>query len=133
MARKKCARCKRFMKASSRNTTCPKCRGVVKTKPKRKRGYGRKKRFSGDAVANMKYCHEYLACHPCVDCGETDIVVLQFDHVRGRKRGNVTSLARNNTLDIVRAEISKCEVRCANCHVRKTAKEQNWYKARKAS
>ena len=84
-------------------------------------------------MTNMRHCHEYLACHPCVDCGEADIIVLQFDHVVGKKRGNVTSLARRNSLDIVKAEISKCEVRCANCHVRKTAKEQNWYKARKAS
>jgi len=132
MARKKCAHCKRFMKAKSLNPICPRCRGVVKPKPKRKRNR-RGKRLSGDAVAHMRYCHDYLRCHPCIDCGETDIIVLQFDHVRGRKRGNVTSLARSHSLVIVKAEIAKCEVRCANCHVRKTAREQGWYKAREAS
>jgi hypothetical protein len=58
-------------------------------------------------------------------------VVLQFDHVRGKKRGNVSSLARQGLdLQVVKNEIKKCQIRCANCHVRKTAKEQGWYKAK---
>lgn len=63
---------------------------------------------------------EYLRDHPCVDCGETDIVVLEFDHV-GEKIANISTYANaGRTWERVLAEIQKCEVRCSNCHRRKT-------------
>lgn len=65
------------------------------------------------------YVIEYLRTHPCVDCGETDPLVLTFDHVRGKKRMNVAELVnRGYLLDVIQEEIRKCEVRCANCHMR---------------
>ena len=62
----------------------------------------------------------YLLAHPCVDCGEADIVVLEFDH-RGEKVGDVSTLANGRNWTSVLTEIEKCEVRCANCHRRATA------------
>jgi hypothetical protein len=71
---------------------------------------------------------EYFADHPCVDCGETDPVVLQFDHVRGEKLTEVAALiAGGRAWKWIAAEIEKCEVRCANCHVRRTAKQFGWH------
>lgn len=72
-----------------------------------------------------EYIVQYLLQHPCVDCGEDDIVVLEFDHVRGEKKG-VISVLKRSSLKAVKEEIEKCEVRCANCHRRKTAKQLNW-------
>lgn len=63
----------------------------------------------------------YLEEHPCVDCGESDIVVLEFDH-RGEKTENVAVLLKTSNLNTVIDEVSKCDVRCANCHRRKTAR-----------
>lgn len=65
----------------------------------------------------------------CVDCGESDVVVLQFDH-QGEKAANVSNLLRNaKNWSVVMEEIEKCEIVCANCHARRTAKQFGWRKA----
>lgn len=77
------------------------------------------------------YLWDYLAEHPCIDCGETDPVVLEFDHLRD-KIIHVSHMAKNNSqLYKVKAEIEKCVVRCANCHRRKTSLERGWYRKEK--
>jgi predicted transcriptional regulator len=70
---------------------------------------------------NLRYVYEVLRDSGCVDCGETDLCVLDFDHV-GIKSCSVTRLAVDGcSLARVKDEIGQCEVRCANCHRRKTA------------
>jgi hypothetical protein len=71
---------------------------------------------------------DYLLAHPCVDCGEADPVVLEFDH-RGNKRAQIVDLMRKHAswTDVL-AEIQKCDVRCANCHRRRTAKARGHYR-----
>lgn len=69
---------------------------------------------------------EYRTNNPCVDCAESDPVVLDFDHVRGVKRFNIAHAATQGyELDAVITEMAKCEIRCANCHRRKTHRERN--------
>jgi len=72
-----------------------------------------------------KHILTYLQGHPCIDCGESDPLVLDFDHVRGNKKTGVCTLVSNAVgwSQILR-EIRKCDVRCANCHRRKTARER---------
>lgn len=75
------------------------------------------------------YVWKYLSTHACIDCGESDIVVLEFDHI-GKKAHNLSELIRErSSLTVVMKEIEKCSVRCANCHRRKTAKDFDWKKA----
>jgi hypothetical protein len=72
----------------------------------------------------------HLAAHPCVDCGETDTTVLEFDHL-GRKRGDVSALAASGlSVGALREEIKRCEVVCANCHRRRTARRNGSWRLR---
>ena len=77
-----------------------------------------------------KLC-EYLQGHPCVVCGEADIVVLDFDHVRGKKLFCIgAGINDGYGWERIASEIKKCEVRCANCHRRKTAEQFSYSRFR---
>lgn len=63
----------------------------------------------------------------CVDCGEKDPFVLDFDHVRGVKIAGISKMLQTGTsVQAVLDEVKKCDIRCANCHRRKTARERGW-------
>src|SRR6267143_2767210 len=70
---------------------------------------------------NQRRMIEYLRAHPCVDCGEADIVVLQFDHLADKERDVSSMLSGSWSWSAIEKEIAKCEVRCANCHRLRTA------------
>lgn len=75
-------------------------------------------------AANRELLIEYLRSHTCVDCGEKDIDVLEFDHIEDYGPGNrmVWGWIRGSTRRMME-EVARCEVRCANCHTRKTRKQ----------
>lgn len=73
---------------------------------------------------------DYLRMHPCVDCGEDDVIVLDFDHLRDKLDSVLNLVASGQTWAVISQEISKCEVRCANCHRRRTARQVGGYRLR---
>lgn len=78
---------------------------------------------------NRELIVEMLRRSQCVDCGERDICVLEFDHV-GVKQACVSRLTWSEvSLDTIRREIAECQVRCANCHRRRTSERAGHFRS----
>lgn len=76
---------------------------------------------------SKRFVRHYLATHPCVDCGESDPVCLDFDHRNPKKKRYCIGAGWASGIlpkSIIK-EIRKCDVRCANCHRRKHARERS--------
>ena len=80
------------------------------------------------SLQNKQFLWDFLKEHPCVDCGEIDPIVLEFDHLSDKKGCLSTLAGQGLGLETIKQEVNKCEVRCANCHRKKTATQFGWYK-----
>lgn len=97
---------------------------------KNKEKYVAKARRNNDRYKKEMYewLTAYFSEHPCIGCGEVDPVVLEFDHRDDvEKLEAVSSLIQQGAYRAAREEVQKCDVRCCNCHRRRTAKQGNWY------
>ncbi len=67
----------------------------------------------------------------CLDCGEMDIIVLELDHRDpSEKKYKISDVRRTKIkIDDFISEIDKCDVVCANCHRRRTAKQFGSWRA----
>lgn len=97
------------------------------TDPKVRQGFiDRSKRRQ---IEWRKKLFEYLKDKKCMDCRESNSIVLEFDHIKGEKTCNISDLIRKTpSWEKILIEIEKCEIVCANCHRIRTAKTFNWYK-----
>jgi len=73
--------------------------------------------------------YEFKLGNPCTSCGETNPIVLEFHHLDPKtKRNDVSNMATHGySIESIEKEIEKCIILCANCHRKKTAKQQNWH------
>ncbi len=110
---------------------CKECRRIADKKSynsnltqNRKAGLESKNKARG---RNRQFIRDYLVGKACIDCGENDPVVLEFDHFENKKE-NLSILIQNSSIAKIEAEIKKCNIRCANCHRRKTAIQLGYHK-----
>lgn len=71
---------------------------------------------------------QYLSDKRCIDCGENDPIVLEFDHISNKTSGVSALISGRWSWGNILKEIEKYEIRCANCHRKKTAKQRQTVK-----
>jgi hypothetical protein len=123
----------RYKERGLRSSYCRSCR---KQYDKERYSRGEVKKTSQEsrervAERNRSFILEALVSG-CVDCGEKNPVVLEFDHQRD-KIMNVSVMLYSYSLERIRQEVEKCEIVCANCHRIRTANSQNFWKTRQYS
>jgi hypothetical protein len=60
--------------------------------------------------------------------GISDQFVPQFDHREGKAKDVGWLVSSGSRPGLIAQELEKCDVRCANCHRRRTAHVGNWYR-----
>lgn len=79
--------------------------------------------------ANRSRKADYLGGLGCIDCGETEPVLLEFAHRDpSAKLANVSQLMGRSAWRKVVVEIAKCDLRCVNCDRKQTAAQFGWTK-----
>jgi hypothetical protein len=107
---------------------CKTCKRTYNKTHYTERGHLWKEVRAKQRVANKQKCFEwlfeFLMAHPCVDCGEDNILLLEFDHLRNKEQ----VVSKIDSIPRLRLEIEKCEVRCVRCHRLKTIERMggNW-------
>jgi hypothetical protein len=122
----------------TRSTKCRSCQAAYSREHYQRNRPTYLRRAASRRMIDREDCRQrvfnYLSAHPCVDCGETDPIVLEFDHRDpSKKRGSISRLISQVTWSTLELEIAQCDVRCANCHRRHTAEQFGWAKLQEES
>jgi hypothetical protein len=134
---KTCSKCKKtkpvqqFSKSSrrkdGRQDWCKECTRI-RDKERYHESKEQHKKWNKTRVdKNFNKVTDYLCTNKCADCGESDPVVLEFDHRDPSKKvDDIANMIRYASWKRIEKEMKKCDVVCANCHKRRTAKKFKW-------
>ncbi len=126
------------IKNSKLQSYCKKCsRTYIKDHYSKNRRYYIEKARKRNVILQKTawdFLGPYLVSHPCIDCGESNILVLEFDHRNRKAKTNTIGriIQSGASLDTIKSEVAKCDVRCSNCHRKKTEIENNSWKLKYA-
>lgn len=115
------------VKGKRRQTHCKTCQSELTREHYRKNPEPYLARARRSRKRAKEWLKEYLTRSKCVDCGNNDARVLEFDHVNGDKVNAVTTMANSGySIATLEKEAAKCEIRCANCHRIRHFDESDW-------
>lgn len=141
---KNCPHCMRLLdenefnwkfKYTKRASYCKDCSRVyIREHYEKNRKYYIEKAMARNKATRTKefeYLLAFLTEHPCIDCGQSDIRVLEFDHRDRKDKDDAVSQLMSRGIPFARIvkEIAKCDVRCANCHRIKTINETGTWRS----
>ncbi len=116
---------------STRSSRCKPChRDYTRNHYRNNKQYYVDKAAARDKVVrklNQQNLIDFLKDHPCVDCGNNDLEVLEFDHVDPSEKLYNVSIMLSFPWKTIQSEIDKCLVRCSNCHTKKTRRQFGWW------
>lgn len=94
----------------------------LRSKVRRESGY-----VAPRIAAHIWYVTAIKSETPCSDCKRFfPPICMDFDHVRGVKTEEVSRLLADGVvIEVLQAEIDKCDLVCANCH-RLRSQATNW-------
>lgn len=136
---KKCSKCNEtkplelFSKSSKtkdgRHTWCKSCFSIYE---KLRYKNGDRKRKENNAKKSKERSRTWLwnllQQSSCMDCGESDPIVLEFDHRDPTTKKYTVVEMVGHSISTIQAEINKCDIVCANCHRRRTNKQFGWWR-----
>lgn len=87
-----------------------------------------KNRYQKLITRNKEYARNIKKAGKCIDCGESRWQCLDFDHINpAEKEFHIRDLIHKGlSIKKLKAEIAKCQLRCANCHRFRHATEDGW-------
>ena len=74
---------------------------------------------------NHRFLKELLEKSECVDCGYNNPMALEFDHRDPKLKTYEIGKILHKSIDLIKLELDKCDVVCANCHNIRTIRQQN--------
>ena len=131
---KKCSKCNQIKenvffnkdkrKKDGLSPWCKSCKSQHSKRPDQKARYQKNNRDRRTKMRNYMLSH--LSKSVCAKCGESDIRVLEYNHIRGKKSKGISCIINDsNSIEELQREMDKCEVICANCHRKYTYAQSN--------
>jgi hypothetical protein len=89
-----------------------------------------KDRRTARRIEARRYLESVRRSSKCVDCGESNPIVLQFHHRDGKDKYAINMYCRSG-VNHLKKELEKCDVLCANCHLIRHHDEQSGFNAQR--